>query len=87
MDGSDFSDYFLQPSEPSHRRYEALRAVFVEQEPMTEVAEKFNVTYGTLRNWSSEFCRLRDCGEPPLFSLLRKDVRLKIERKKSRNHK
>jgi transposase-like protein len=87
MNRSDFSDYFLQPAEPSHRRYEALRAVFVEQEPMREVAQKFEVSYGTLRNWSSEFCRLQDCGEPPLFSLLQKAARLKMERKTSRNRK
>ena len=33
----DYKDYFMQPDEAPHRRYEALRSVFVEEEPMKSV--------------------------------------------------
>jgi hypothetical protein len=33
--------FFLEPQLTFHRRYEALRAVFVEQRPLGEVAEQF----------------------------------------------
>lgn len=35
------SDYFLQPDGAAQRRYEALRAYFVEEMPAAEVADKF----------------------------------------------
>lgn len=67
MNGSNFSHYFLTPEQPIHRRYEALRAVFVEDEPMQDVAQRFDVSYGTIRNWASEFSRNYEAGETPPF--------------------
>ncbi len=67
MNGSNFSDYFLTPEQPAHRRYEALRAVFVDDEPMQDVAQRFEVNYGTIRNWASEFSRTYEAGESPPF--------------------
>ncbi len=58
---------FLTPEQPTHRRYEALRAVFVEDEPMQDVAQRFDVSYGTIRNWASEFSRNYEAGETPPF--------------------
>jgi len=40
---------FLEPSNPTHRQYEALRAFFVEQMPQKEVAERFGYTVGSFR--------------------------------------
>ena len=75
----DHKRYFVQPIEASHRRYEALRAVVVDEEPMKDVADRFGVSYGTVRNWASEFRRQRDAGEPPPFFLRRRvDVRQPI---------
>lgn len=71
MDRQGYEDYFLQPEEAAHRRYEALRCVFVEKQPMKEVAERFGVSYGTVRNWVSEFRQIRNAGERP--PLLRED--------------
>jgi transposase-like protein len=47
--------FFLEPTQPPHRRYEALRAVFVDQQPQMEVAKRFGDTYATLRRWVSDF--------------------------------
>lgn len=68
MDRSRYQQYFVQPVETSHRRYEALRAVFVEERTMKEVAQQFALNHGTVRNWVSEFRQQQDAGLPPLFS-------------------
>ncbi len=47
--------FFLQPTGTLHRRYEALRAVFVERRPVKTVAQHFGYSYGTLRNLVHEF--------------------------------
>jgi hypothetical protein len=41
--------HFLEPSNPSHRQYEALRAYFVENLPSAEVAHRFGYTPGSFR--------------------------------------
>jgi transposase-like protein len=61
-------DYFLQPQDVWHRRYEVLRAVFVDEQPMQEAAQRFGLSYGTVRNWVSEFHRYRKAGLQPPFS-------------------
>ena len=69
MDGGNYADYFLKPKQSSQRRYEALRAVFVEELSLKEVAQQFGISYGTIRNWVSDFYRTRDSGDGPPFSL------------------
>jgi transposase-like protein len=68
MNGLEYKNYFVRPVESSHRKYEALRSVFVEEQPMKEVARLFEVSYGTIRNWVSEFRRGQDADQPPPFS-------------------
>jgi hypothetical protein len=41
--------HFLEPSNPSHRQYEALRAYFVENLPSAEVSHRFGYTPGSFR--------------------------------------
>ena len=41
MDDGLCLDFFRQPTQPCHRRYEALRAVFIDGRPQKEVAEEF----------------------------------------------
>lgn len=65
----DHKRYFVQPVEASHRRYEALRAVMVDEQPMKDVADRFGISYGTVRNWAAEFRHQQDAGESPPFSL------------------
>jgi hypothetical protein len=40
---------FLEPSNSTHRQYEALRAYFVDHRPSTEVARRFGYTPGSFR--------------------------------------
>jgi len=49
------ADVFLCPSNPNHRRYEALRAFFVEKIPSAEAAERFGYTPGSFRVLCHEF--------------------------------
>jgi transposase-like protein len=68
MNGLEYKNYFVHPVEALHRRYEALRFVFVEEQPMKEVAQRYEVSYGTIRNWVSEFRRGQAAGQLPPFS-------------------
>ncbi len=68
MNGRDYKDFFVHPVHAGHRRYEALRSVFVEEQPMKEVAQRYDISYGTIRNWVGEFRRGQDAGQPPPFS-------------------
>jgi transposase-like protein len=75
MDGICYEEFFLDPQDPLHRRYEALRGVFVDDESMAEVAERLGVAHGTVRNWVCEFRRQWDQGEmPPFFFNAPEDV-------------
>jgi len=64
MDGLRYEEFFLDPQEPWHRYYEALRGVFVDGESMAEVAERLGVAHGTVRNWASAFRKHLDQGIP-----------------------
>lgn len=64
--------FFLEPTQTLHRRYEALRAVFVDQQPQTEVAQRFGYTYATLRRLVSDFRAQCRTGQVPPFSLSRR---------------
>ncbi len=48
---------FLQPREPKHRQYEALRAYFVEERPSQEVAKAFGYTPGSFQVLCHHFRR------------------------------
>ncbi len=60
--------YFLAPQQTSHRRYEALRAVFLNGEPLAIVAQRFGYKVPALKSMA---CRFRaECrrGVTPPFS-------------------
>ena len=61
MDEGNYADYFLKPQQSPQRRYEALRAVFVEELSLKEVSHQFGISYGTLRNWIRDI-GVRDIG-------------------------
>src|SRR5271169_2340154 len=48
------SDFFVSPGEPLQRRYEALRAYFVEEAPASEVGRRFGYTPATVLQLASE---------------------------------
>jgi hypothetical protein len=64
-------EFFLSPADPQQRRYEALRAVFVDGRPMPEVAREFGFAHGTLRNLACRFRAWRGGEGPPPFSVRR----------------
>ena len=51
----DYAPFFLTPTNRTHKKYEALRACFVERKPLAEVAKTFGYSPGSLRNLCSEF--------------------------------
>lgn len=53
---------FTQPTVPAHRRYEALRAYFVEDLAAAQVAERFGYTTGSVQTLISQY-RASDPGE------------------------
>ena len=68
MDAATYQQFFIEPDDSWHRRYEAWRALFVDQRLPKHVARHFGVSYGTLSNWASEFRAQRDTGARPPFS-------------------
>jgi hypothetical protein len=69
MEGNDDSRFFLEPEQTFHRRYEALRAIVVDAEPVDRVAERFGYKPSTLRSLVSRFRADRRRGvTPPFFS-------------------
>jgi hypothetical protein len=71
MDDTAYQRYFARPTQTYHRRYEALRAVFVDGRSQKEVAEQFGFQYSSLRQLVYEFRQCRDAGrqssESPFF--------------------
>jgi hypothetical protein len=68
MEDRHCSQYFLAPRQTTHRRYEALRAVFVAGEPLAIVAQRFGYKVSALKSMA---CRFRaECrrGSTPPFS-------------------
>lgn len=54
-DLTDMARCFLEPANPTHRQYEALRAYFVEHLPSAEAARRFGYTPGSFRVLCHEF--------------------------------
>ena len=75
MDGSHTSRFCLEPKQPFQRQYEALRAVFVDAQPVDQVAERFGYKASALKSMVSRF--RADCRRgaiPPFFSPTDADV-------------
>ena len=62
-DLTECQSFFLEPANPKHRLYEALRAYFVEERESARVAEAFGYTPGSFRVLCHHFRRDPD----PLF--------------------
>jgi hypothetical protein len=74
MDGSHASRFFLEPKPTFQRQYEALRAIFVECQPLDQVAVRFGYRSSALRSMVSRF--RADCRRgvtPPFFSRIDAD--------------
>ena len=62
-----YSAFFLQPVSAQHRRYEALRARFVEGMRVRPIAERFGFSPLTVDSQIRDFKRVLDRGEAPGF--------------------
>ena len=65
MDRNTCQQFFLQPGGMGQRRYEVLRAVFVDDDTTLDVAERFSLSHGTVRNGVSQFGGSWERGEQP----------------------
>lgn len=63
MDDDTFVQFFAQPTNPYHRRYEALRAVFVEGRTLKEAADAFGYQPSSMRQLIHEFRQWRDSND------------------------
>jgi hypothetical protein len=48
------AEYFVEPGEPAHRRYEALRSYFVEEASAEEVGVRFGYSPATVHQLAAE---------------------------------
>ena len=55
MDDTTCRAFFSRPTNPYHRRYEALRAVFLDGRAAKDVAEQFGLTHRSLQQVVYEF--------------------------------
>ena len=58
MDDRSCTRFFLEPEGAFHRQYEALRAHFLDDEPLVDVAERFGYMVSTLKSMASRFRQL-----------------------------
>ncbi len=90
MDDQDCRRFFLDPQQPLQRRYEALRAVFIEGRPLDQVADQFGYRAAAVKSLVSRFRTRCRAGDPPpfLFGRVEDDppvsVRAKTKRDPSR---
>ena len=74
MDDPRFQQFFAEPQSSQQRRYEAIRAVVIEEQPLQTVAERFGFAHGTLRNLVAQFrASIRQGRTPPFSSRPRAD--------------
>src|SRR5205823_13995372 len=68
MDAQPCRDFFLEPHLTFHRRYEALRAFFVDDRPAAEVAAQFGSKLTAFHVMISRFRAQVRQGQVPPFS-------------------
>lgn len=68
MEDRHCRQYFLVPQQSSHRRYEALRAVFLNGEPLAVVAQRFGYKISALKSMACRFRAEYRRGATPPFS-------------------
>jgi hypothetical protein len=70
MDDAPCRQFFVAPQQTFHRRYEALRAFFVEGRPLADIAAQFGYKTNALKAMVSKFRAQRRSGHTPPFSFL-----------------
>jgi hypothetical protein len=75
VDDDRYQGFFLKPADILPRRYEVLRAYFVDHRPAREIAAQFGLTYATTCSLIRDFrAQCRDGGPPPFSRPLDSDV-------------
>ncbi len=68
MDDTRCRQFFLEADSATyHRQYEALRAIFVEDRPQSDVADQYGYTHGSMRQLVHRFRTAMRSGSPPPF--------------------
>jgi len=68
MDDDACRQLFMEPEQTFHRRYEALRAFFVEGQSLEETAAQFGYRMAAMKSMISRFrAGCRDGPSPPFF--------------------
>jgi transposase len=67
MDDDPCRRFFLEPTQPMHRRYAALRAFFIDGLLPQAIAERFGLPYHTVRSWIRDFRAQCRAGQRPPF--------------------
>ena len=70
IDDTEIYQFFIEPSTPAQRQYEALRAYFIDRLPQQTIAERFGYTVNTVRNMVYEFRQQFRNQEAPFFNSL-----------------
>ena len=68
MDDTRCLEFFVQPSDAPHRRYEVLRAFFVERRPVAQIAQQFGYRTATVYALVRDFRDQARAGHIPPFS-------------------
>ncbi len=70
MDDASRREFFIAPQQTFHRRYEALRAFFVDGRPLADIAAQFGYKPDALKAMISKFRAQHRSGRTPPFSFL-----------------
>ena len=81
MDDRPCTRFFLEPEGAFHRQYEALRAHFLDDEPLADVAERFGYTVSTLKSMASRFRATCGAVSRPPFSRRRTRPPTRVEQR------
>jgi len=65
--GPSYESFFDNPKSVQHRRYEILRARFVEHAPVKDIAGRFGLSFFTVQSLIRDFKAALDKGETPDF--------------------
>ena len=72
MDDARCLHFFRQPTESLHRRYEVLRAFFLDRQPVRDIAEQFGFTPASVYSLVRDFRSHARAGQIPPFSSSRR---------------
>ena len=73
MDDQVCRRFFHEPDDTLHRRYEALRAVFIDGLSLDRAAKRFGYRPGALKSLASRFCAQCRAGDPPPFFFVKEE--------------